>query len=818
MATRPNKEFNSLLKMKKSMASLAEDIKFLKLCLKNNITPRSHRIKITPSLPGARKEKNLMEKKLLRNSIKSLYGKLDLLTLRTYESHLELGKQKKGESGDNLYETLRKIQRGYECEKERKRRILHRKMQKLLRESKKKTTPVLRPTVQHIPNFVVNRSTQDFTKEQQEFLNNGLNYAIDRHNIPKEDIIMDIEAAIKFIPEAEKAETRKQTTKLLKSIEMKKGMKKGKKTKELKIIKELKSKPVFYIKADKGNSVVIMNKEEYDENVKKKLAEGNFQELRKNPMPESLKKIEKTLANCTDLLGEAKRSVRVPNPCLPRIRCQPKIHKEGNEMREIIAAMNSPTQRIAAWLLKEFSGMKNKLSPRVVKNSREFIEKIGGIDEIEEDELMISFDVKALYPSIPVQEAMVYLEDWLEQQDNGAAWRYKVKQYIQLARLCMTERYFIFRGTYYRCTKGVSMGNPLSGFISEVFMAKIEDKLEKEDMLPRFWVRYVDDVFAVVHKDEVDETLRNINKIHKNIKFTMEVEENGRLPFLDITVKRNQGKPEFEIYRKPTHTQRVIPSSSSHPHQHKMAAFRTMIYRMCSTPMKKEDYEKEKEYILDTARKNGYKEEIIKTMIKKEVKRHGRHQRTTLHQRNMDANTKLRAAITHDKKTTTKLRNILGKVGIEMVPTSRRSQLKNMLGTTKDRKELEEKSGIYQVACSHCEKKYIGQTKRLVTTRFKEHIGEAEAAKKKKKNSRKLEFKSAIAKHIIEEQHHITQEDLSIIKELTDWRKMEAYESLYIGRQPKEKLLNEDGGNGCSSLFIHINDQNKGNRRREQRK
>jgi PHD/YefM family antitoxin component YafN of YafNO toxin-antitoxin module len=33
---------------------------------------------------------------------------------------------------------------------------------------------------------------------------------------------------------------------------------------EVRIVKELKEKPVYYVKADKGNAVVIIDKEDYD--------------------------------------------------------------------------------------------------------------------------------------------------------------------------------------------------------------------------------------------------------------------------------------------------------------------------------------------------------------------------------------------------------------------------------------------------------------------------------------------------------------------------------------------------------------------------
>ena len=42
-----------------------------------------------------------------------------------------------------------------------------------------------------------------------------------------------------------------------------------------------------------------------------------------------------------------------------------------------------------------------------------------------------------------------------------------------------------------------------------------------------------------------------MNNLHKNIKFTVEFEENDHLPFLDVLVTRNSdGNIETSVYRK----------------------------------------------------------------------------------------------------------------------------------------------------------------------------------------------------------------------------------------------------------------------------
>jgi TFIIF-interacting CTD phosphatase-like protein len=74
---------------------------------------------------------------------------------------------------------------------------------------------------------------------------------------------------------------------------------------------------------------------------------------------------------------------------------------------------------------------------------------------------------------------------------------------------------------------------------------------------PAWWFRFVDDTFVVLlhGKDELHEFLKHLNSIHPNITFTMEVEQNKVLPFLDVLVSRSpDGSLGHSIYRKSTHT------------------------------------------------------------------------------------------------------------------------------------------------------------------------------------------------------------------------------------------------------------------------
>lgn len=231
-------------------------------------------------------------------------------------------------------------------------------------------------------------------------------------------------------------------------------------------------------------------------------------------LEDMVKQVNSTLKSCKELLESLNKkasSLRVSNPTLPRIKALPTVHKPGNEMREIISAVDAPTHKISKWLVEEFKRMPKPFPSRSVISSQEFTQRLLETGTITEDEIMVSFDVKALFPSVPVPNAIGMIRDWMESQYNEPGWRKKANQYMQLVTLCMEQSFFQFRGNIYRQKTGAPMGNPLAPFISEVFMANLENGLQAKNQLPDRWWRYVDDVFCIIKRDSLTSVLDTIN-------------------------------------------------------------------------------------------------------------------------------------------------------------------------------------------------------------------------------------------------------------------------------------------------------------------
>ncbi|BHF65451.1 hypothetical protein SprV_0200846100 [Sparganum proliferum] len=84
-----------------------------------------------------------------------------------------------------------------------------------------------------------------------------------------------------------------------------------------------------------------------------------------------------------------------------------------------------------------------------------------------------------------------------------------------------TRTYFTFDGTIYEQVKGTPMGSPMSEFIAEAVLQRLES-LVFQHHKPKFWARYVDDTFVVIDRDQLLTFKERLNAVFPDIQFTME--------------------------------------------------------------------------------------------------------------------------------------------------------------------------------------------------------------------------------------------------------------------------------------------------------
>jgi len=345
---------------------------------------------------------------------------------------------------------------------------------------------------------------------------------------------------------------------------------------------------------------------------------------------------------------------------------------------------------------------------------------------------------------------------------------------------------------------GCSMGNSLSPLVAEAFMCQFECDLHDEGLLPRIWLRYVDDTFAVVKKSDVANTLNILNSRHTNIKFTVETknENNNTLPFLDVLIHQVNNKIEFSIHRKPSTTDRYITNDSFCSYQHKIAAFHSSVYRLCRLPLSVTDFKAEYDRIVNIANTNGFDQTLIDKLVQKHSNNIKKYRLSTLFEQNKALKSEKQQIVSmqYFPEVSNKLTNCFDKNNMKLVFCSS-NKLSSALGSTKDPLPIREQSGVYEISCSDCDKKYIGQTRRALHTRVKEHI----------RSIKNRDIQKAIPAHMFDPDnthaHKLTslEENVKLLKPINNSRKLDAYESFYIYKT--KNLMNLENGPIDSPLF-----------------
>jgi len=86
------------------------------------------------------------------------------------------------------------------------------------------------------------------------------------------------------------------------------------------------------------------------------------------------------------------------------------------------------------------------------------------------------------------------------------------------------------------------VGSLLAPILTDLFVGNLEENhiISNQEFKTKKWVRYLDDIFAIVEgsKQHVLKILDNFNSLHTNIKFTIELETNDRISFLDVKIQK----------------------------------------------------------------------------------------------------------------------------------------------------------------------------------------------------------------------------------------------------------------------------------------
>ena len=116
------------------------------------------------------------------------------------------------------------------------------------------------------------------------------------------------------------------------------------------------------------------------------------------------------------------------------------------------------------------------------------------------------------------------------------------------------------------------MGSPLSQILADIVLDDLETScLKKLNFQLLFFKRYVDDFITCVPITEINKVLQIFNSYHDRLKFTYELQNHGKISFLDILLIRKGNTIITDWFQKPTFSGRLLNYNSNHPIQQKIS-------------------------------------------------------------------------------------------------------------------------------------------------------------------------------------------------------------------------------------------------------
>lgn len=567
-----------------------------------------------------------------------------------------------------------------------------------------------------------------------------------------------------------------------------------------------KENKIMYTVADKGGATVAIKVDDYKVKMKEMLSDTNtYKKLDSNPLPKLINKTKKLLKEWNDRNIFPKKLTRfdtsLSDTSIAKIYGLPKTHKPNYPMRPIVSNINTPTSFLSRFIHKILS--KSLIKPfSYIKNSSHLIEKLKNLN-VPDDHVLISLDVTALYTNVPIE----LVKHGIERRFN------RIRQHTNLTLqdlfeavdILMSETYFQFDNEYYQQIHGCAMGSSVSCLFADMVMHDLEiECLNNLDFRPVLYKRYVDDIIAIVPRHKVPTIEGIFNSYDPRLQFTVEMEKERRIPFLELEIIIENNVILTNWYRKATASDRVLNFKSNHPINQKIAQVYNLVDR--SITLSNERFQEHNLKIVEELLiGSDYPKSFIKKYMQKRI--HNKHTQTSQNINDNNNNNsneqtcdvkKKYLCVPYIGKFYKKIANRLKPYNIQTIPIIS-NNLKHLIRKGKDlTPKLEQQGVVYKICCNKCNISYIGETKRALGVRMSNHTSKLHSYKED-------QDQYVITQHIINNpDHSFDFNKVKILDKETNENRRKNSEIIHINITPdtiNKKTNNKGFGHSYTQVF-----------------
>ena len=422
----------------------------------------------------------------------------------------------------------------------------------------------------------------------------------------------------------------------------------------LKEIQNLSNRTLEIKKADKSNTLVIMDKEVYRNKLvlQDHLLTDTYKKAPPNANDKVFRKLSKVVTKYSTCLKKKEVSVVLKQDWKDSFfYVLPKIHKckeikdaakiqnveyihipfpHSLKGRPINGGPNAVTQG-ASHLLEKL------LTPLVchmksyIKDEWDFLGKIP--NQLSYPATLLTCDIVSLYTSIPTELGLKALEYWIDRLSYLIPARFTKAFILELTEFVLTNNYTSFEEEHWQQLTGTSMGTKMAppyacltvGFLEEtvLFPILLPSKFEETECqrIIDLFFRFMDDGTSFFPDNcDKDTLLQLLNSMHQALKYTVEepeIQTDGkdtvqRQVFLSILLHLdNEGHVWTNVHYKETNAFDYLSWDSHHPSHTKENIPYCLAKRILVMTTKEDDIETNLKHLKMCLTERGYPEEVI---------------------------------------------------------------------------------------------------------------------------------------------------------------------------------------------------------------
>ena len=165
--------------------------------------------------------------------------------------------------------------------------------------------------------------------------------------------------------------------------------------------------------------MVIMDRQDYINKANQLLNQDTYKSITKDPTNTIKNKLINILKNIKTITGLGINTYKsmYPTGCVPpKFYGLPKIHKSDTPLRPIVSSCGSVTYGVARELAKILKPLVGKF-PHHINSTQDFVEQARQF-KLEPGECLSSYDVSALFISVPIDPALKVIKDLLDKEHH----------------------------------------------------------------------------------------------------------------------------------------------------------------------------------------------------------------------------------------------------------------------------------------------------------------------------------------------------------------------------------------------------------------